>query len=67
MSILALFRCSIGECGPQHKFPNGNPDKEVTCGVAGEKGLARWRHKGKSSIKNVEGINLFALITLLIC
>lgn len=67
MSILALFRCSIGECGLQHKFPNGSPDKEGMCGVVGERELARWRHKGKSSIKNVERINLFALITLLIC
>lgn len=50
MSILALFYFSIGDCGPQHKFLSGNPDKDVTCGVVFERGLARWRHKSKSSI-----------------
>lgn len=51
MSMLNLFRCCKGGCGPQHKFSNGNPDKEVTCGPLGERELARRDTKAKVQLK----------------
>lgn len=58
--MLVGFGSSTGAHEAKHPPPpNGSADKEMMC--------EREEGPKQSSIKSVEGINLFPLITLLIC